>query len=250
MIQKRRRTSRRRVSVVVAPITIILIIAVSLFGIGMFFRITEVEIRGEFERYTQEEIAAASGAEIGDSLFFARKAAIADNIKSSMTYMRDVEINKKYPGKLVITVDESVVSARLRAGDKYWMVDSDLRALEELDAGQAAKYILIKGITTASAELGQRVVVDESEETRLKYASDVLSALEELDLISETESIDLTNPGAVTLSCMSRFTVELGSGENAYNKLKRIPGIISSLGETAAGTIDVSGDGESYYIPC
>ena len=66
----RRRNRRRGGTLYAAVITAMIIIAV-LFGIGVFFKVSQIEVVGA-SMYDDMQVVEASGIEIGDSIFFIR----------------------------------------------------------------------------------------------------------------------------------------------------------------------------------
>ena len=202
----RERTRRRKSGGLAVFLTILFIAVIGAVGSVMFFRVSEVEIEGE-SRYSDEQIIAASGIEMGDSMVL------------------------------------------LRVGNETWLLDSDMKALEETDGLAVKKYTFIKGFTSAEATAGRRISVDEDENTKLRYSSEVLSGLEELGIIGDVTLVDVSNISGITVHYQDRFRVKLGTGENIQHKLARLGGIIPYLNDDDRGVIDVSGDSESYFIP-
>ena len=243
-----KRARRRRSAGLGAVITVLLIAVIAVVGAIIFFRVTDISVEGT-EKYTAEQVTEASGIRTGSSMLLLRKEPAAAAIKSEMPYIGSVSIEKQYPGKVVISVDERQAVACMRVGSETWLFDSGMRALEVTDGLAVKKYAFIKGFSTAKAEAGNKLRTDVTEETKLKYASEVLSGLEELDMIDEVTFIDMSNIGGITIRYQDRFTVKLGTGENVDHKLARLNGIVPYLDTGDKGTIDVSGDAESYFIP-
>ena len=244
----RERTRRRKSGGLAVFLTILFIAVIGAVGSVMFFRVSEVEIEGE-SRYSDEQIIAASGIEMGDSMVLLRSAPSEDAIRSDMPYIGSVIVEKQYPGKVIIKVDEKAAVACMRVGNETWLLDSDMKALEETDGLAVKKYTFIKGFTSAEATAGRRISVDEDENTKLRYSSEVLSGLEELGIIGDVTLVDVSNISGITVHYQDKFRVKLGTGENIQHKLARLGGIIPYLNDDDRGVIDVSGDSESYFIP-
>ena len=85
-------------------------------GATVFFRVESVVISGN-ERYSQEEIIAASGIQVGDNLYGLNKVRIDQNIRTSLPYIGDLTINRALPNTIVITVTEWNAVARIAAPD-------------------------------------------------------------------------------------------------------------------------------------
>jgi len=244
-----KRARRRRSSGLGVIVTVLLVAVIAVVGAAIFFRVSEVTVEGAGGKYTAEQIVEASGIKTGGSMLLLRSDPAREAVRAAMPYIGSVDIDKQYPGRVVISVSEKQAIACMRVGNETWLLDSTMRALEETDGLAVNRYAFIKGFSTAKAEAGSRVKTDVTEETKLKYAAEVLSGLEELGMAGDVTLIDMSNIGGITVKYQDRFTVKLGTGENIEHKLARLNGIVPYLDDGDRGTIDVSGDSESYFIP-
>ena len=92
---------RKKHSALFAPISFLLICAAVVFGLSVFFRVANIEVKGA-ERYTPEEIISASGLEPGDNLFFVNRSSAISRIYARLPYVETAEIELKLPNRLTI----------------------------------------------------------------------------------------------------------------------------------------------------
>ena len=91
-----------------------LVVAVLVAGVGIalsmtaFFNIATIEVGGNKpKQYNEDEIAHASGVHTGDNMMRLNKEEVAQNILDSLVFVEDVQVEKKFPDVLVITVSAS-----------------------------------------------------------------------------------------------------------------------------------------------
>lgn len=238
----------RRGAVIYTPIAVLLIIIIAIFGISVFFRITEIEVTGA-KKYTVEKILSVSGISKGDSLIFVDKKAAEENITVNLPYLNEVVIEKIVPDKVIIKVTESQPIAVISFDDIWWIVDQKAKVLEKTDAKGASEKIHISGIDPISLAEGQKMFVDESQQTKLQYLTNVLSALYTAGISSQVSSIDVSNIANISFAYGDRFTVNFGSGENAEDKLVMINDVMTQLNPDDTGMIDLSGEVAARFIP-
>lgn len=248
-INSHKNTIYRRVPGLAIPLIILIIIAVFAVGICMFFRVAEIEVTGSFEKTSAEEIISYSQISVGDSMIFTRSRKAESSIMNGLIYISNATIRKEYPAKIIIEITEKGSVACIALGEDTWLLDSDMRVLEKAESDMRGKLLVLRGFSEATAIPGEVLKVSEGDLTKLHYAAEVLSALEEQNMFGRIKTLDMTNIAGITFDYLGRFNVYLGSGENAVLKLARIGKIVENIGAYERGTIDLSGDEKSYFIP-
>jgi cell division protein FtsQ len=248
MAEEKYKKRRRRGTVLYTPIAVLLIAIITIFGISVFFRISSIEITGE-KKYTAEQILTASGIKKGDNLIILDAKAVSENISLILPYLSEIDIDKVVPDKIVISVTESEPIAVVSFSGSWWMVDQKARVLEKTDDSNAARKIKITGMDPVNMVEGRQIIVDDSQQTKLQYLTDILSAIYKAGLSNQVGTIDMSNIGNISFTYSDRFTVELGSGENADHKLELMQQVISQLTPDDKGKISLSDEGEPHFIP-
>ena len=230
------------------PIALLLIVIIAIFGVSVFFRATTIEVMGA-EKYTVEQILTVSGIDAGDNLFFVDEEKAAAAIQENLPYLSEVVVEKTMPDTIVITVVESRSLAVIRFDGDWWVIDQTARVLEKTDNLGAAEKIKISGLTVAALGIGETLVLEDGEETKFKYLTDVLYAIESAGIVEDIPTLDVSNIANISFAYTDRFTVTLGSGEQADSKISRMLKVVEQLSETDVGRIDVSDDEKSLFIP-
>ena len=98
-----RRRNRGRFGPLFKLLCVLAVIVALTGGATVFFRVETVMVTGS-QRYTQEEIIAASGIQVGDNLYALNKVRIDRNIRTQLPYVGELSINRALPSTIVITV--------------------------------------------------------------------------------------------------------------------------------------------------
>ena len=241
------RRSRRK-AVIYTPIAALLIILLVLSGVSVFFRVSNIEVNGT-KKYTADKVVSVSGIKTGDNLIFIDAKAAAVQIKTSLPYLSDVQIEKIIPNKVSINVTESQPMAVISFNGAWWLIDQTARVLDKTNSGTASDKIEVTGVSATAMTVGKQIVVDDSEKTKLQYLVNVLSAIENTDIMRDVGMIEMSNIGNIRFTYMGRFTVILGNGENTDYKLNLMQNIIKQLKPDEKGKIDLSDEAKLHFIP-
>ena len=246
MTKKKRK--RRHGSVLYTPIALLLIVIIAIFGVSVFFRVSTIEVVGA-EKYTVEQILAVSGIETGDNLFFIDEDKVVGNIQENLPYLSEVVIEKTMPDAVKITVIESRSMAVIRYDSEWWVIDQTGRVLEKTDNLGASGKIKVSGLTVAALGIGETIVPEEDDQTKFKYLTDVLCAVEGAGIAGDITTLDVSNIANISFEYNERFTVILGSGEDVEKKIARVLSVIEQLSDSDVGRIDVSDEEKYLFIP-
>ncbi|MCI8304864.1 MAG: FtsQ-type POTRA domain-containing protein [Lawsonibacter sp.] len=247
-------------------------------GATVFFRVESVTVSGN-QRYSQEEIIAASGIQLGDNLYGLNKVRIGRSIRTSLPYIGKLSINRAPPSAILITVTEWEAVARIavpepeqaaavRSGageegadsgsqppepvpvaQEPWLINIEAKLLEPAPPDSSA--ILVSGLTSIAPEAGSRLKVPESEETRLEALIRLLEALEAAELSTEVSSVHL-DATQLTLRYADRFNVKIKLDGNFDYSLRVMKAVRENReaqdGPDARGSIDLTQEGfEAVY---
>ena len=111
-----RRRNRGRFGPLFKLLCVLAVIVALTGGATVFFRVETVMVTGS-QRYTQEEIIAASGIQVGDNLYALNKVRIDRNIRTQLPYVGELSINRALPSTIVITVVEWEATAQVAVPD-------------------------------------------------------------------------------------------------------------------------------------
>ncbi len=247
MAQAKPKRVKKR-SILYGPLTFLIVCAALVFGIGVFFRVSEIEVVGA-SYYTAEEIIDASGIEAGDNLFFINRFNAYSRIYAKLPYISGVAISRSLPNRVVIEVTEGRAIACVRNEGDYWLIDESCKILDSVDAADAQSVINVTGLTPASPVVGETLTAETGDGTVVQFLADVLSAMSNLGIDGDVTYIDMTNVTDPTFDYLGRFTVKLGRDDSVQYKLELMLSAVQQLGEGDEGLLDLSIDNKVHFSP-
>ena len=126
-----RRRNRGRFGPLFKLLCVLAVVVALTGGATVFFRVETVTVTGN-QRYTQEEIIAASGIQMGDNLYALNKVRIDRKIRTQLPYVGELSINRALPSTILINVTEWEAVAQVAVPDP----EQAAAAQEDLTGGQ------------------------------------------------------------------------------------------------------------------
>ena len=228
-----------------------------VFSISIFFKASTVTVSGN-EKYTTEEIIAASGIQPGESLLGVNRAKISSRIQENLPYVYSVRVGIKLPDTVRIEIIELEVVYAAEADDgSWWLLRSDGVIVEKTNGADAAQHTIIKGVLLTNPQVGARAeatqpIPDETTpdgETvpvtvtgaeQLDVAVSLMQYLEESGILGEIATIDVSDLGNLEMWYGTRFRVLLGDTTDLKNKVFAVKGAIDKSGDTEQRILDAT----------
>ena len=232
-----------------APLSFLLVVAALVFGMGVFFRVQVIEVRGSTV-YTPEEVIEASGIDVGDNLFFINRSSASSRIFSRLSQVEEVaSIERELPNKIIITIEESSALAYVNWEGRNWMLTGNCKLLGTGQDQELEGLIQILAVTPVSPEAGELMTVSQNDELKLTYLRELLSAMGDLDIAGNVSQLNMENPANPTFRYGDRFTVRMGTNSNTEYKLRMLVSAVMQLDSDITGTIDLSDSTRVHFTP-
>ena len=168
-----------------------LVVAIVLCFI-VFFRVKTVSITGN-EKYTQEEILAASGLEEGDALLLVNKSSVASKIIAQLPYVNQIRIGISMPDTVRVEIEELDTAYMVTADDgTYWLMNSQGRVVEEVTAKDSANYLMVSGFQIEAPEPGDTISASKKETPVQPEQTDETDQTDQTDQSGEESQTDQT----------------------------------------------------------
>lgn len=236
--------------------TAVAVVLALTFSVSIFFNVQNVMVSGA-KKYDEWTIREASGIEEGDSLLGINEPKAAGLIQSALPYVDDVRIGIKLPDTVHIEIVELEVWYSIQDDEKFWwLITSDGRVVEQVDAATAGDCTKIKGVYLSMPVPSYRAVaapgkpvLDENGETvptvyseadKLSAALSILQYLELNGIIGEAVSVDVTDMTKIELWYGQQYQVNLGDNTQLNYKIECLKKVIAKLPEYETGLIDLS----------
>ena len=239
-VRKKRRKS------LFAPISILLVGVAIIFGMGVFFRVQEIEVNGSVS-YTDEEVIEASGIDIGDNLFFINRFGASSRIFSKLPFVEEASIERSLPNKLIITVDESFAMAYVNWEGQNWMMTGNCKLLGSGTGDELKGLIHVMNVTPTEPKAGEIMKVDAGDSLKLSYLQTLLHSMQLVDMTSDVADLDMDNPANPSFRYLGRFTVKMGPNDNTDYKLRMLLSSVEQMESDITGTVDLS-EGTAVHV--
>lgn len=261
---KRSRRNRGRFSFLFKLLAIVAIGAALTVGATVFFKVEQVVVEGN-QRYTAQEVENASGIQIGDNLFRLNKYQIKTDILQTLPYVEGVNIVRRLPSTIAITVHEwdavariaytplpeGVVTEQEAEGEEttsmetakeneMWLISVGGKLLEV--APEDSKAILVSGLTALAPKAGTMLAVPQEQQDKLTGLLALLSALEDRGILSFVTEIDLTSAAQVQMRYDKRFWVKMPLNGDFTYFLRALEAVVEQRGPGEKGTMDLTRD--------
>ena len=250
MARRRHTRHRRRGSsgFLYKLLSVLAICACLVAALTLFFRVDTVVITGQ-NRYTAQEIQAASGIELGENLLLLNKFAASGNITAQLPYIEEIRIRKQLPDTLQIQVKECADPAAVIQDGIAWMVSPGGKIVEQRTPEEAEGSPMITGCTLLAPSVGTDAVLASEYSLQQESLLALMAALDEADMLGEVDEIDVSDLSVLRMGYLDRFTVKLPYGADYTMKMKILRMAVESeyVQDNMTGTFDMTReDGRTY----
>ena len=237
---------KRRKSSLFAPISILLVGVAIIFGMGVFFRVQEIEVRGAVS-YTDEQVIEASGIDLGDNLFFINRFSASSRIFSRLPFVEEASIERSLPNKLIITVDESFALAYVTWEGQSWMMTGNCKLLGSSAGEELDDLIRVLNVTPVDPKAGETMTVDPDQSLKLTYLQALLHGMQLADMTQDVKDLDMQNPANPSFRYLDRFTVKMGPNDNTEYKLRMLLSAVAQMEDDITGVVDLA-EGTAVHV--
>jgi len=216
-----------------------------------FLPVTKFEIVGE-SRFEANELATFAGVARKDILYDIDISKAEENILERCAYIEKVKVKRSFPTKLKFVVREREPRWYLEISGDYYVLDGDLRVLEET---KNIDRLILEGVRELTMPSLRRVIVGEllvygDGQEEIDNTEEIIDTLESSALWEYVTSADLDNRYDIHFELDGAFVANIGSYSKLETKLKYVE---SALVEAYAdgvigGTVTVSDSGEMVTV--
>ena len=250
-ISKERAQAKRkkRIKRNIITITLFIVFVLAFVGIYTYAKgapVAEITVEGE-SIYTSEKIISAAEIEIGTNMFALSEKNINSLVSKKLPYIHSVEISRKLPDKLVLTVTPTRDNLLLVCGKSYISVDCDGKVVSLKKKKLTDGIYRVNGLAEQSAEAG--AVFEPSAENAEKYslAKELVSAMESDGVILKGV-INVKDTENVRVLYDDRIMIYLGDCSELSERISLAGKVLrSSQTEGKKGYIDLRFDKAAYF---
>ncbi len=122
--KKRLRRRKRKMSLYTFIVVSLVLIAGASASYTFLFNINEIRVSGESDRYTAEQIVAASGIQKGDNLLRLNVKKSEQKILEELIYVETALVDRDFPSSLEIKVTKCVPSFNVQTEGGFLLVST------------------------------------------------------------------------------------------------------------------------------
>lgn len=210
----RRKTKKQRKRAAL-PIIVLAVVVGAALLLAVFWKVKTITVVGE-SRYSDREIALASGIESGDNFLLFLTSNRERAVWTSLVYIDGVEISRKLFSEVVITVTaaEPLIAVQTETG--YALISEKRKVLEVLKE-PPPQCALVLGYSDTEQTAGAQFAP-----TNAAGFATVMEIVDGLCVggdIYKTNLIDVTDPLRIQLVYDERILVKLGTSSGIQAKL-------------------------------
>ena len=243
----RRKRKAKRIALLAGLALVVACAGIALV-LAVFFRISTVQVKGD-KVYSEKDVIAKSGIEIGDNLFLVDEEKVNISLTEALPYIDKVTLELDLPDKIVINVSATREIAALPYGAGFILVDENGKVLDR-DASMIRDGVaIVDGVQLKGAPEGGLIKLNNDDVTNRFI--ELLGAIKKSG-IKQLTGITLTKKGEFQLKYDERITIKIGSFTNLEKKLRRAEAAIEKENEINAysiGVIDVSIEPYTRFKP-
>lgn len=252
--QKKKRKKQRHGSYILYYFLcgIVAVAVVAVLSVTVLFNIKRYEVIGDTQ-YTDEEIIAAAGIELGENLLRIDIDEAENNIISKLVYIDDAKIGRGFPDKLVITAEPAVPLANFYISGKYYLISEAGRVLEI--SNKRFDLPIVKGYVFDPEKEGNPETktqeggpLEEDGEKRIAAALNIIEHMRQCGLDKDFV-IDLTDILSIKLTYDNRIEMELGTTAAMDEKIFNASLLILDHNEIAENEKCVLILTNPYHVP-
>lgn len=247
---KNHRRRRGRFSFLLRLVCSLLILGAVIAALTVFFKVQHIEVSGS-GRYDAQTVVDASGIELEDNLFLLNKYSIGQTICETLPYVEAVSIRRSLPDTIVIAVQECSAAAGLETQDGVWLISENGKLLERAAVGEDRPTVI--GIEPTDPTPSAQLSPDGENGKAVTVLLALLRTASERAMLSDLGRIDLSDPEAVRLHYLDRFTVKLPWDADIATVLRGMEEVVTEkLESNQTGEINfmnLADKGQINFIP-
>lgn len=235
--------------------TVVAVVVAFFVVMSIFFKVDEEKILiSGAEKYTLWDVKEATGIQDGDGLLGLSRAKISARIRARLPYVDTVRVGIKLPDTVYIEITErNVVYAVEDISGAWWLINTEGRIVDITDAAAAKDHTRIRGIKLQNDAAGQQAVAAPgtadpnapagyapTADQCLAAALQVLVNLEKRGIMGIVDTVDVTDPSALSLLYAGRYEVYLGDTQRLDYKIAAMEAAIEKMGQYQRGRLDAS----------
>lgn len=183
-----------------------------------YFKVKNIDVQDN-EHYKDEEVTALIPEVIGTNLFDINKKIVEDTIAEELDWVKDAELSKIFPDRLVIKLVERKPDLIIFYKDEYFLMDDDGVILDKIEIGNLDVFgdlILVKNAVSYRINIGEKIA-----KKNVLSCADIYKAMDSQmrSMIKEARIEDDVS-GDIVFETYDGREIIFGSGNEVIKKIE------------------------------
>ena len=242
----RKRRGRRRSALPWIVAVLVFVAALWALLANVVLVVRDVQVVGVGEE-DSARVRRMSGIRLGARMLGLDEERVRLEVESDGR-MAFVSLEKRLPGRVVLTVRPRTRDALIIQGGHILLLDTQAYVVEVTDSLPDGEIVYVTGMRASNYSLGHQLDMADG---RCAAMGAVVDALKRQGAVRFVSELDVSNTADLRIMTRSGVTVSLGDAANADAKVAWMAGALSDLearGERG-GELDVSSGTKADYRP-
>ena len=236
---------KKKIKRIIKLLTLLMIIigGIVFALVSPIFNIKEIYVVKN-EQISSDTIVSLSQLKIGQNIFKYSSRKVEKEIKTN-PYIESVNIKRKFPDKIEITVKERQKNYNVEFLNGYAYINNQGYILEISE--QKLELPIVQGISTEEEKIVEGNRLNEQDLSRLEVIIQIMNICETYDLDKKVSKIDISDKNNYIIHMEEeKKTVYIGDESNLINKMLYIPTILEE-NKGKEGKIYIDKDATNKY---
>lgn len=243
---KRKIKIKKKVKIAIYGFVLLAILSIYTVLNSKIFDLKEIDLKGNII-LTESDIMKITSIELEKNLFQYKIGKLERSIKKN-PYIKDVNIKRKFPNKLVINIEENTEDAIIENNNKYVYINKNGKILGEKKDISNKNIPIIKNVKIEEYNVGGNIKLkEETKQNRLLY---LLEYLDDNNLKRDIDTITLEKDSLI-MANKDGIDILLNLDSNISYNIKRLSQIMVDLKTKGIkkGSIDLRNKDQAVYSP-
>ncbi len=217
-------------------------------SLTVFFNVTAINVSGS-SLYTTDQVLAAVDVKTGDNLIRLNTGRLEERALAQLTGAESVEIARRFPNSLDITVTDGDPSMQILVNGVYYGFTGSGRLVSQTQTPLVDAQVLV-GPDPSGLETGQ-YLTDLPEEQQATFSTwRTVTALTDKYGIHDLSAMDLSDELSLRLFYQNRIEIDLGPLSDMDAKIAALSTILygaGSIGVEETGVLDLTNADRAYF---
>lgn len=183
-----------------------------------YFKVKNIDVQDN-EYYKDEEVIALIPEVIGANLFDINKKIVEDTVVEELDWVKDAELSKIFPNRLVIKLIERRPDLIIFYKDEYFLMDNEGVILDKVEMGNLDAFgdlILVKNAVSYRINIGEKIA-----KKNVLSCADIYKAMDS-QMRSEIKEARIEDnvSGDVVFETYDGREIIFGSGNEVIKKIE------------------------------